>query len=141
MNKLINNSKLIKDILLIIISSLLCVFSLVFLIQSYSFYSDEWGTDISFEEDYVVALVIGAAILAYSIVNLVAKSSSTKKNCYYLSFGVASALIAFYPLGIFFKSLAKEVPYLECQAYLYVGIIGLFFLGYVLMSYLSEKKK
>ena len=140
MNKLINNSKLIKDILLIIISSLLCVFSLVFLIQSYSFYSDEWGTDISFDEDYVVALVIGAAILAYSIVNLVAKSSSTKKNCYYLSFGVTSALIAFYPLGIFFKSLAKE-PYLECQAYLYVGILGLFFLRYVLMSYLSEKKK
>ena len=141
MNKLINNSKLIKDILLIIISSLLCIFSLIFLIQSYSFYSDEWGTDISFDEDYVVTLVIGVAILVYSIVNLVAKSSSTKKNCYYLSFGVASTLITFYPLGIFFKSLAKEVPYLECQTYLYVGIIGLFFLGYVLMSYISEKKK
>ena len=114
---------------------------MIFVMNIYYVYAWKNNKNNNIDEDYVVALVIGAAILAYSIVNLVAKSSSTKKNCYYLSFGVTSALIAFYPLGIFFKSLAKEVPYLECQAYLYVGIIGLFFLGYVLMSYLSEKKK
>lgn len=141
MNKMVKNSALLKNIMIIVISVLFIAISLIYLIQSYTYYSDEWGTDISIDSDYLVLLICSICILIYGICSLIAyKNTTSCKNSYYACFGVASALIAFYPLGIFFKSLAKEIPYKDCQGYLYIGIIGLAFIMYLIFSYFENKK-
>lgn len=141
MNKIVKNSTLLKNIMIIVLASLLCIVSLIYFIQSYSFYSDEWGTDISIDSDYLVLFLCSICILIYGIYSLVAyKKNLCTKNAYFGCFGVASVLIGFYPLGIFFKSLAKEIPYIECQGYLYMGIIGIAFIMYLAFSYFEYKK-
>lgn len=141
MNKIVKNSSLLKNIMIIVIASLLCIVSLIYFIQSYSFYSDEWGTDISIDSDYLVLFLCSICILVYGIYSLVAyKKNISTKNVYFGCFGVASVLIGFYPLGIFFKSLAKEVSYKDCQGYLYIGIIGLAVIIYLVFSYIENKK-
>ena len=141
MNKIVKNSTLLKNIMIIVLAVLLMITSLIYFIQSYSVYSDEWGTDISIDTDYLVLLICSICILIYGIYSLIAyKKNLNTKNAYYACFGVTSVLIGFYPLGIFFKSLAKEVPYLECQGYLYIGIIGIAFIMYLVFSYFENKK-
>lgn len=142
MNNLKRNSTLLKHIMLILIGIIFTIISIIKIKESYSYYSDDWGTDISFDTDYIVLLVCSIIILIYGIYSLAAYKKNLKfKNAYYMAFGTISCLIAFYPLGIFFKSLAKDIPFNECADYLYIGIIGIVMLLYVGFSYLSNKNE
>lgn len=141
MNKIIKNSALLKAIMVVAFGSILAIISIIYFAQSYSFYQDEWGTDISFDNDSIVMLLCSIAILIYGIYSVIAyKKSLSSKNVYYGSFGVVACLISFYPLGRFFRALAKGSTFVNCQDYLYISIIGIVMLFYLIFSYLNEKK-
>lgn len=59
---------------------------------------------------------------------------------------VESALLGFYPLGVFFKTLTKAIEankdfsYKDNQFYLYLGIIGLFVFATFIIKYFLDKK-
>ncbi len=134
--------KKLKNILLILIPSLLILTGLIFYIQSYSYYADEWGTDISFDSDYLVIMILGAALLVLSINQI----KSNNQNVYYGCTVTIGAVLGFYNLGCFFKALFKalsknkEFDFAGNQTYLYVGIIGVVMLIYFIASYIDSKK-
>ena len=133
-----------KNILLIAIPALIIIFNLVFYIQSYSFYQDEWGTDISFDSDYLVYMLCGVALLIPAV--LQATKGYSKEN-YLIGGVVVGSLLGFYPLGVFFKTLfkaiikGKEFSFADNQAYLYIGIIGCVLLAYVIVSIIDYRKE
>lgn len=140
--KAMNKLQKIKLIFSIIIAGFVTTISLILFIQSFSVYKDEWGTDISFNSDYVVALLVGIALLMNAIVSI--KTGSEVSNC--ICGITISFLICFYPLGVFFKALNKAMlknakfDFIGNQAYLYIGILGLLILIYYIISYLEIKK-
>lgn len=142
MKKLIKNSELIKRVLLVVMASMLTILSLVMLSISYESYNDGYGTDISIDMDYLVLALCGIAFLVYGVYSIIAyKKNYSTQSAYYGTLGIISVLLSFYPLGVFFKALAKEKPFLEIQEYLYIGLLGLVFLLYLLFTYLSDKNK
>lgn len=142
MKKLIKNSELIKRVLLVVMASMLTILSLVMLSISYESYNDGYGTDISIDMDYLVLTLCGIAFLIYGVYSIIAyKKNYSTQSAYYGTLGTISVLLSFYPLGVFFKALAKEKPFLEIQEYLYIGLLGLVFLLYLLFTYLSDKNK
>lgn len=142
MNKILKNSELIKRFIIIAIASILLIISLVFYCQSYSVYDDGFGTDISFDMDYAVLLICSTALLIYGIYSVYAyKKNLSDRSAYYGSFGVISVIMMGYPLGTFFKAMAKGKDFADNQGYLIVGIIGLAMVLYLAFSYLAEKRK
>lgn len=142
MKKLIKNSELLKDCMIIGIAAVLCIVSIIYFAQSYSFYQDEYGTDISFDSDTIVIFLCSVSVLIYGILCVVAqKKNKSADNAYYLCFGVTACLVAFYPLGTFFKALSKGSKFIDCQDYLYIGILGLIMIAYLIFSYLSKKRE
>lgn len=146
MNK---NYNLAKNITLIVIGALCFIFSLVGFIQSYAYYDDGFGVDISFDNDYFVMMIVSLILIIYStyILYMDKKCRPLNKNAYYASCGLIGVISACYPLGVFFKALTKalsknqEFDYIANQTYLYISIIGIAITLYVLFSYLSNKKK
>ncbi len=142
MKKLIKNSALLKNCMIIAVAAMLCIISIIYFVQSYSFYSDEYGTDISFDSDSIALFLCSISILIYGIYSVYAwKKNLSSENPYYLCFGVVACLITFYPLGRFFRALAKDSKFVDCQDYLYVSILGIILLAYLVFSYLSKKKE
>lgn len=140
MKKLAKNSALLKHCTVIALAAVLCVISIIYFAQSYYFESDEWGTSISFDEDSIVLFLCSIALLIYGIYALYAyKKNTESKAVYYSCFGVVSFLLAFYPLGKFFKALAKGGKFTDCQEYLYIGFLGLLMIAYLIFSYLSQR--
>ncbi len=138
-----NNLMKWKKIINIIIGAFITIVSVVMFIQSYEKYSDEFGTDISFNNDYVILLLIGLTILIYGIITFKTENSLS----YQISGMVISSLVSFYSLGVFFKALNKAIldkeksfDFLDNQLYLYVGIVGALILGYYTVSYFVTKK-
>ncbi len=138
-----NNLMKWKKIINIIIGAFITIVSVVMFIQSYEKYSDEFGTDISFNNDYVILLLIGLTILIYGIITFKTENSLS----YQISGMVISSLVSFYSLGVFFKALNKAIldkeknfDFLDNQLYLYVGIVGALILGYYTVSYFVAKK-
>ncbi len=118
------------------------VFSLVKYIQSYEIYSDEWGTDISFNSDYILAILISLAIFVYGIYQMIIiKKNMQVSNAYVYVGLLVSSLLAFYPLGVFFKAINKQKPVADYLNYLYLGLVAIFLLAYFVFSYLSLNKK
>ncbi len=142
MNKLIKNSELIKRILLASLSLLIMIIAIVMFSLSFQNENDGWGTDVSFDMDSVVIFLCGLAFLCYSIYSIYAyKKNISCRTAYYGAAITTSALLAFYPLGVFFKAMAKEKPFLENQEYLYIGILGIVLLFYLGFSYLADAHK
>lgn len=142
MKKLVKNSALLKHCMVIALAATLCIISIIYFAQSYYFESDEWGTSLSFDEDSIVLFLCSVSILIYGIYSLYAYKRNTADTAvYYSCFGVASFLLAFYPLGKFFKALAKGGKFTECQEYLYIGILGLLMIAYLIFSYLSCRRE
>ena len=119
--------------------------SLYLFIKSYAKYSDEYGTDISFNEDYLIALFVMIIFTVYTAYNLFSKSVRDCSSIVGLSI---SALISFYSLGHFFKALfkalnkGKEFIFTSYQNYLYIGLFTLFiFIAYVIKPYQEFKNK
>ena len=141
MKKLMKNSEWIKRGLITFMGASIVIISIVMFALSFSRYDDGYGTDISFDMDSVILCLCGIALLVYGISSIYAyhKNISTK-IAYYGAFGTISVLLAFYPLGVFFKAISKGKPFLENQEYLYIGIIGLIMIAFLIFSYISDQK-
>lgn len=127
---------LIKNISLLLSGLLIFIFSLIKYILSFEFYQDEWGTDISFDSDYLVAMIIGIFVVALALYQLIKKNNNM--NCLV---GVSlSALVGFYPLGVFFKAISKGESFNDYQNYFFIGLVGLTLFIYFSLS-LYEKIK
>ena len=144
------NKKLVSNILIIVTAALALVFALVLYIGSFEVYSDEWGTDISFNKDYLVSTLVCLLLVAYSIANFV----NFKKNRYNralapLTVGVSLTVLSFYSLGAFLKPLFKGISkgsdlgeiFKANQTYLYFGIIGVLVLAIVVINNIDLIKK
>ncbi len=139
---LVKNSELIKRCFIIALATALAIISLIGFFLSYQKYNDGYGTDISFDMDAIVLFICSLAILIYGVYSVYAlKKDKSLKTAYYASFGTVSVLIAFYPLGMFFKALAKGKKFEDYQDYLYIGIIGILMIFYLIFSYISDNKK
>lgn len=111
------------------------VISTVLYVQSFEFYQDEWGIDISFSSDYLVAIVITICGLVYSLVSLI-KDKPFDKSAWL----IISSIICFYTLGVFFKGVNKHKEFSSIQNYLYVGLVSLFSCGYNIVLFLETYK-
>ncbi len=120
-------------------------FSLASFIMSYEFYQDEYGTDISFNEDTVVFMIIGFIVIVFSLIALF-KNEKVQKELN-ITGALISAILCFYPLGVFFKALfkaiskEKEFVFADYQNYLFVGIIFLCALVFMIISLVQLYKK
>ena len=116
------------------------VFSLVYFIRSFEVYRDEYGTDISSNGDYLVAMLVSLCVIAYAVYLLIVKKDS-ERRIYAFSGICATALTCFYPLGVFFKAMNKGNEFASYQPYLYLGIVSLFLLIYfIFVGFEGEKE-
>lgn len=120
-------------------------FSLANFIMSYEFYQDEYGTDISFNEDTVVGMIIGLIVIAFSLIALF-KNDKVQKELN-ITGALISAILCFYPLGVFFKALFKAISnnkefiFADYQNYLFIGVIFLCALVFMIISLVQLYKK
>ncbi len=141
MKNLKKNSEIVKRWILVGLSLFILAISIAFIALSFGYADDGYGTDISFNMDYVVFLLCGIAMLCYSIYSVIGYyKNKNLKMAYYSAFGVISVLLAFYPLGVFFKAMSKHKPFLEYQEYLYIGILGIGLIAYLLFQFLSDQQ-
>ncbi len=141
MNKLVKNSSLIKDILFIILGSVLVLTSLSVYILSIVPY--DGGFDASL--DYLVILICSIIFLVYCIYAIV-KSERNLTIPRILTLGLCSSIGGLYSLGVFFKAMTKalakgkEFVYTSYQMYLYIGIVALILTLIAVFEYLETKK-
>lgn len=135
---------LCKKISLLLSGVFIFVFGLVLFIQSYSFYQDEYGLEISFESDFIICMIIGIIIFIYSLLWTLREENH---KLYPLMGGLSSMIISSYSFGIFFKQLGKALSknkafeYLAYQNYLYIGFITLAITIYFVILYVINKKQ
>lgn len=142
MKNLCKNSGLIKRVFVTLLGLAVSIISIVEFSLSFYKENDGWGTDISFDMDSIALLICGVALTIYGIYCIFAYYKNKETDmAYYGAFGVISVITAFYPLGVFFKAMAKNKPFLDNQDYLYIGIIGILMIAYLIFSYLSDYKK
>lgn len=133
-----------KSLIIALVGILVFSFGLCLFIQSYEFYKDEWGTDISFNEDYIICMVVGIIITVYGLVK---QFRNVGEKAYLLTGGLITLIIGCYSLGTFFKQLFKAIEkskafeYASYQVYLYLGIISLAILFYFIIFYLANNYK
>ena len=134
-----------KQIALLVGELFLFALTLALYIKSYSFYQDEWGTDISFNSDYLVVMLIAITMIVHTSYTLLNKGN--KEQRYLVAGTLSTALASFYPLGVFFKALFKAMnkgkvfEYASYQGYLYIGIFALCLFVYFLIGYIESKKE
>ncbi|MDE5714849.1 MAG: hypothetical protein K2I42_01830 [Anaeroplasmataceae bacterium] len=142
MKKLKKNSELFKRWMIVFFAIILMTVSIVMFSLSFEKYNDGYGTDLSFDMDLIVLFICGISILVYGVYSIVAYYKKLSlKTAYYGAFGTVSVLISFYPLGVFFKAMSKNKPFLENQEYLYIGILGIGILLYLVFSYIADSNK
>ena len=138
-----NSLKTTKNIINIVLGAFVLIVSLVYFIKSKEVWADEYGTDISFNSDYVVAMIIGVIISVHGVAQLLNSNQFTSVICNI----TASGVICFYSLGCFFKPLMKALSknvafeFVNYQAYLYIGILTLILFAYYIVSYFDIKKQ
>ncbi|MDE6656935.1 MAG: hypothetical protein K2J85_08085 [Anaeroplasmataceae bacterium] len=138
MKQLKKNSELIKRILIILFAGVLIGISIALFALSIEVYEGGFDADM----DTIVLFFCGVALLVYGIYSVYAlKKKISDKTIYYGAFGAISVLTAFYPLGVFFKAMAKHKPFLANQEYLYIGILGVIMIAYLIFSYISDQKE
>ncbi len=136
------NNKLLKYLSLIFIGVVSFIFSLVKYILSFEYYADEYIVDISFNSDYIVAMLISIVLAACGILLLVTlKNKKENKFIPIYSGLLISSLLFFYPLGYLFKQLNKGKLFVDYLNYFFVGIVGLGILCYFVFNYLETRKK
>ncbi|MDE6661411.1 MAG: hypothetical protein K2J93_06280 [Anaeroplasmataceae bacterium] len=138
MKQLKKNSELIKRILIILLALVIMGSSVALFALSIEVYEGGFDADM----DDVVLLFCGVFLLIYGSYSVYAyKKNLSCQNVYYGSFGAISVLMGFYPLGVFFKAMAKHKPYADNQEYLYIGILGLVMIAYLIFSYISKQRQ
>lgn len=131
------NKKSYRYIPLIILAIGLFVYSLIMYIKSYSFYQDEYGTDISFNSDYLVLLIVAIVWVYYFIYSFVKGKDQFRFN---LLGGLSTFTLSFYALGVALKAINKQEELNAYLNYLVFGGISLFLLVYFILSYLENKR-
>lgn len=138
MKQLKKNSELIKRCLIILLAVVVMASSIALFSLSLEVYEGGFDADM----DSIVLFFCGVALLVYGIYSVyVLKKRLPVQTIYYGAFGAISVLIGFYPLGVFFKAMAKHKPFIENQEYLYIGILGIVMIAYLMFSYISEHKE
>lgn len=139
---------LAKNILFVIATSLLVIFSIVMWAQSFDNSKWESSSKIKFSEEYVVYLVISISFLVLSIYNLYVdlKGISFNKNVGYGSLLAATGVFSLYKLTLFFNEVFD--PYREGafdfkanQINLYLGLVSLVLLAYIIVAFIQNTKK
>ena len=132
---------IIKRISLLLSGLMIFSFSLIKYILSFEFYQDEWGTDISFNSDYLIALIIGILVITLSLYYLIKKDN---KINHLISF-LLTTILSFYSLGVLFKALNKGENFSDYQTYFYIGLVSFMLFIYFAISlyekYKTEKDK
>lgn len=150
---------LLKHILFLSFSGLMFIFSFVVYIQSRFVESSNWErsdgsqiyqTEISFNMDAVIGIVVFAALIVYGVYALLQDRKGKDSTFVGLSTGaVVSAIVSIYYLQVFFKALVKAsvkneaFAYMTYQGYLFLGLGVLVFFAYSLVKvivYLKENK-
>lgn len=134
--------KLSSYILLLSANVFSLAISLYYYIVSFSIYSDEYGTDISFNSDYVILLLVLSLSLGYLIYLLINDLKSNKIKFNYIIPSTQMGVLSFYSLGVFFKQMNKNKPFVDYQIYLFFGIVTLILMAYFIVRYFlkSENK-
>ncbi len=118
------------------------IFSIIKYIQSYEYYSDEWGTDISFNNDYIIAIIIMISVLIYGIYMIYITFIDKKnENCNIYLGLIITTLLSLYPLGVYFKALNKSETMDFYVNYLYIGLVSLFICGYYIINFINVFKE
>lgn len=115
------------------------IFSLILYIKSYEIWQDEYGSDISFNEDYIIAMVVSILIVVYAVYAIWAEKQNHATLAYEFCGICSSALISFYSLGVLFKNLNKGKDFKDYTLYFYLGIVTLFLLAYFISCLISKK--
>ena len=138
MKQLKKNSELIKRSLIILLSLVLIASSITLFALSIEVYEGGFDADM----DYIVLLFCGIFLMIYGAYSVYGyRKNKSCQTMYYGTFGAISVLMGFYPLGVFFKAMAKHKSYLDNQGYLYIGLLGLIMIAYLIFSYLSDHKE
>ena len=141
-----NKKELFKKIFLLSSSLISLVISFILYVKSYAYYSDEYGTDISFNEDYSVAIVVSLILfgyLLYSLIQFLKKEEATDLSD--IIGLTTTAIVSFYSLGKFFKILfkainkGKEFLFTSYQAYLYIGLVVLMLFIYFIFVIVDKR--
>ena len=143
-----NKKELFKKIFLLSSSLISLVISFILYVKSYAYYSDEYGTDISFNEDYSVAIVVSLILfgyLLYSLIQFLKKEEATDLSD--IIGLTTTAIVSFYSLGKFFKNLfkainkGKEFLFTSYQAYLYIWLVVLMLFIYFIFVIVDKRLK
>ena len=132
----------IKKASLVLCSFTSFIINLILYIQSYELYMDEYGTDVSFSTDYLIAFLTSFIIFIYLLFSLFLEMPYQK-----MVFLACSGLVSFYAIGTFFKALFKAIDkgskfdFQSKQAYLYIGVTVLFIFIYFLFDIIEKKHK
>lgn len=128
-----------KSILTLLFGTFVFGLYLVLAIKSYSYYSDEYGTDISVDGDCVTLALIGLFVAIVGIVMIVRAKKDLTVNVNQV-ITVIGFVMTFYPLGLAFKMLAKKKPESSIDYFLW-AIFGAFMLAYGVIDYIDGRKK
>ena len=134
--------KVLKKVSIIVVGLLSLIFSLIKYVKSYEIWSDEAGTDISFNTEYLLAIVISLFIIALGVTTLVLmfKNKESKNATLYVGLA-SSSLVSFYSLGVLFKALNKGKAFADYQNYLYIGLVTLALLCYFVFEFIEKRKE
>lgn len=140
-----NRISLIKNILFTTFSILLFVFTLVLYIQSFE--NKMYKSKVSFDEKYVLYILISICFIILAIYNFVMEYKNKKKNplVLFITVTLAAFVLSLYNLGSFFSALldyweGEYFVFKDNQLNLYTGIAAfILFLAFV-FKYLEFKK-
>ena len=130
--------KKISNYLLLSASLLAVIFNIILFIESFKIKNDGFGTDISFNNDYIASLIIFITLSIYSVLRVL---DNAKTKTGYITLLVISAITTFYPLGVFFKAIIYGGAFLDNQVMFYLGIASLLVFLFAIFSYILEIKK
>ncbi len=132
-----------NNLILLIASIISTLISLVLLIVSISVYKDEYGTDISINEDFLILLILMGATTIYSLYKYNDKTDQKISGIYKI---IMVGLPSFYFLGKFFKDLFKalvkhkEFVFKAYELRFFIGVILLLFLIYFIIELVKNKQ-
>lgn len=139
-------SKNKTNLLFLIFAAVTTIVSVLAVILSFKVYKDEYGTSVESNEDYIIIALGAMILLIYAIYKFV-KNGNTNPLYKDTILIADSALLAFYPLGKFFKNLTKciakgkEFVFDSYSFYLFIGIAGLALLVYAIYKFVVDKKE
>ena len=136
MNKIKENASLIRNILMIVLASVLVITSMALYFQSIEAYDGGFDSNL----DYVIATLISIAILAFTIYAIVCKDKNNLNGAKNTLLSTTSFLVTGYSLGKFIKGLVKGKEFAELQIYFYAGIVALILVSICVINYIESKK-